>query len=179
MFTKKGDDGTTSIRDKRVSKDSPIVNFLGELDEASAFIGYAIVKSEWQDIAEDLMKVQEDLFKIGQDILGKSNKISENDIKWLEERIIKYRKESGPVKLFVLPGGSEISVILHIARTVVRRVEREFVKLKKDIKDNINIINNNILIYLNRLSSLLFIMAIVANKRKGIQERIFDINKYF
>jgi len=178
MFTKKGDDGTTSIGKDRVSKDSPIIEFLGDIDEAAAFIGYAIIKSEWQDIREDLMKVQEDLFRIGQEILGKKEyKITEDDINWMEKRIVEYRKETGPVKLFILPNGSETAVVLHISRTIIRRLERDFIKLKK--KEEITINNNNILIYLNRLSSLLFIMAVVANKRKGIQERIFNINKYF
>jgi ATP:cob(I)alamin adenosyltransferase len=174
MFTRKGDDGTTSIGNNRVGKDSIIVNILGEIDELNSFLGYTLTKIEWDDIRNDLMRVQEHLFILGEDIIKSNNKIGENEIKWLEERVIKYRSESGPVKLFVIPGGSEIASLLHITRTITRRVERELVKYSKE-----NTFNKWCLVYINRLSSLLFIMAVVANKRKGIQERIYDIGKYF
>ncbi|ARM76298.1 cob(I)yrinic acid a,c-diamide adenosyltransferase [Acidianus manzaensis] len=174
MFTRNGDDGNTDVIRKRVGKDSPLVNMLGDLDEINSFIGLAIAKIPWDDIKSDLNKVQRDLFAIGEELSTGKIKITQEDVKFLEERTIQYRKESGPVKLFVIPGGSEEASYLHVARSVARRVERNSVKYSKEIE-----FDKWIIVYLNRLSSLLFSMATVANKRKGIEEKIYDINKYF
>ncbi len=176
MFTRTGDDGSTSIKDKRIGKDSPIVEFIGEVDELNSFLGLALTSLTWEDMRKDLGRIQMDLFKLGQDVATGSEKasISQEDVKWLEERTVNYRKESGPVKLFVVPGGSEEASRLHVARTVSRRVERELVALSKEVQ-----INKWTIVYLNRLSSLLFSMAVTANKRKGVEERFYDINRYF
>ncbi|AWR97590.1 cob(I)yrinic acid a,c-diamide adenosyltransferase [Acidianus sulfidivorans JP7] len=174
MFTRTGDDGNTDVIRKRVGKDSPLVNMLGDLDEINSFIGLAISKIPWDDIKSDLNKVQRDLFAIGEELSTGKIKITQEDVKFLESRTIEYRKESGPVKLFVIPGGSEEASYLHVARSVARRVERNAVKYSKEIE-----FDKWIIVYLNRLSSLLFSMAIVANKRKGVEEKIYDINKYF
>ncbi len=96
-------------------------------------------------------------------------------VKWLEERTISYRKESGPVKLFVVPGGSEEASILHVVRAVVRRLERNAVKYSKEVE----VKNKTTIVYLNRLSSMLFSMAIVANLRRGVKEKYYEIGKYF
>ncbi|MBP1357565.1 MAG: ATP:cob(I)alamin adenosyltransferase, partial [Sulfolobus sp.] len=88
---------------------------------------------------------------------------------------VEYRKESGPVRLFVVPGGCETASQIHIARAVCRRVERNAVKYSKEI----GMEQRWHIVYLNRLSSLLFSMAVLANKRKGISERIYDINKFY
>ncbi|MEM3351983.1 MAG: cob(I)yrinic acid a,c-diamide adenosyltransferase [Saccharolobus sp.] len=174
MFTKSGDDGNTNVISKRVGKDSPLVNLLGDIDEINSFIGLALTKIKWEDIRRDLMKVQNDLFILGEEVIQNKGRISEESIKWLENRTVEYRKESGPVRLFVIPGGSEESSYLHVVRSVVRRVERNAVKYSKEVE-----LNKWIIVYLNRLSSLLFIMAVVANKRNGVEERIYDIGKYF
>ncbi|BFH74482.1 cob(I)yrinic acid a,c-diamide adenosyltransferase [Sulfurisphaera javensis] len=177
MFTKSGDDGNTNVVNKRVGKDSPLVNFLGDLDELNSFIGYAISKIPWEDMKKDLERVQIELFQIGEDLStnGTKRKIDESYVKWIEERTVAYRKESGPVKLFVIPGGSEEASVLHITRAVARRVERNAVKYIKELPE----INRMIIVYLNRLSSLLFAMALVANKRKNINEKIYDIDKFW
>lgn len=177
MFTKKGDSGLTEGKEgKMISKDSEFVNFLGEIDELNSFLGYAISKIPWDDIKNDLMKVQEDLFTIGEELTSKSQrrKIDMNDVKWLEERTVNYRKETGPIKLFVIPRGSEESTLIHVVRSVARRAERSLIRLSKEIE-----VDKTTIIYLNRLSSMLFVMAVVANKRKGLQEEIYDIGKYF
>ncbi|BFI73988.1 cob(I)yrinic acid a,c-diamide adenosyltransferase [Sulfurisphaera ohwakuensis] len=177
MFTKSGDDGNTNVINKRVGKDSPLVNFLGDLDELNSFIGFAISKIPWEDMKKDLERVQVELFEIGEDLSTQSSKkkIDEKYVKWLEERTVEYRKESGPVKLFVIPGGSEEASILHITRSVARRVERNAVKYTKELPE----INRMIIVYLNRLSSLLFAMALVANKRRNVSEKIYDIGKFW
>ncbi len=174
MFTRTGDGGETSVKDKRVGKDSPLVNLLGDLDEANSFIGFAISKLPWEDMRSDLKRVQRDLFVLGEEASTGRGLVNEGFVKWLEERTVYYRKESGPVKLFVIPGGSEEASALHMARTVVRRVERNAVKYSKEVE-----FNKWIIVYLNRLSSLIFSMAVVANKRKGVQEEFYDIGKFW
>jgi len=174
MFTKTGDKGETNVINKRVGKDSPLVNFLGDLDEANSFIGLAISKIPWDDMKKDLLRVQHDLFVLGEDASTNNGKVTQDFVKWLEERTIYYRKESGPIKLFVIPGGSEEASHIHVARSVVRRIERNSVKYSKELE-----FNKWIIVYLNRLSSLLFSMAVVANKRKEVKEENYDIGKYW
>ncbi|AHC51788.1 ATP--cobalamin adenosyltransferase [Sulfolobus acidocaldarius SUSAZ] len=177
MFTRSGDDGKTSIANKKVGKDSPVVELLGDIDELNSHIGYAITRLSWEDMKEDLQKIQVHLFEVGEDIASdsKKKKIDESYVKWIEERTLAYRKESGPVKLFVIPGGSEEASLLHITRTVCRRVERNMVRYSKEIEE----LNKQNIVYLNRLSSLLFAMALVANKRKNVQEKYYDIGKFW
>lgn len=174
MFTKTGDKGETNVINKRVGKDSPLVNFLGDLDEANSFIGLAISKIPWDDMKKDLLRVQHDLFVLGEDASTNNGKVTQDFVKWLEERTIYYRKESGPIKLFVIPGGSEEASHIHVARSVVRRIERNSVRYSKELE-----FNKWIIVYLNRLSSLLFSMAVVANKRKEVKEENYDIGKYW
>ncbi len=174
MFTRTGDDGNTNVINKRIGKDSPLVNFLGDIDELNSFIGFALSAIKWEDIRQDLMRVQQELFIVGEEAVKNEGKITEESVKWIEKRTVEYRKESGPVKLFVIPGGSEEASRLHVVRSVARRIERNAVKYSKEVQ-----FNKWIIVYLNRLSSLLFAMAIVANKRNGVEERIYDIGKYF
>ncbi|WP_338600566.1 cob(I)yrinic acid a,c-diamide adenosyltransferase [Sulfolobus tengchongensis] len=174
MFTRTGDDGNTNLISKRVGKDSPLVNFLGDIDELNSFIGLALTKIKWEDMQKDLMRIQTELFILGEEAIQNKGKINEENVKWLENRTIEYRKESGPVKLFVIPGGSEEAAYLHIIRSIARRVERNAVAYSKELN-----FSKWLIVYLNRLSSLLFAMAIVANKRRNVEERIYDIGKYF
>ncbi|EZQ11022.1 ATP--cobalamin adenosyltransferase [Candidatus Acidianus copahuensis] len=174
MFTRSGDDGNTNVIRKRVGKDSPLVNFLGDLDELNSFLGLALTRIEWDDVRKDLERVQRELFVLGEDVSTGKELITQDSVKWLEERTVYYRKESGPVRLFIIPGGTEEASTIHVARSVCRRVERNAVKYSKELE-----FNKWVIVYLNRLSSLLFSMAIIANKRKGVNERIYDINNYF
>ena len=177
MFTRTGDKGETDVMQKRVGKDSPLVQFLGDLDELNSFLGLAISKVPWDDMKKDLETVQIHIFEIGEDVATNSTKkkIPEEYVKFLEERTVAYRKESGPVRLFVLPGGSEVAAVIHVVRAVTRRVERNAVALTKELPE----MNRTVIVYLNRLSSLLFAMATVANKRLGVQEKVYDIGKYW
>lgn len=173
MFTRKGDKGTTDTGDRRrVSKSSALVEVEGTLDEALSTIGNAIALSRWDDIKEDLRISQEDLFTLGEEITasGHARKLDPARVDWLEERVVKYRTEVGPTRLFVVPDGTVQSTSLHVARTVVRRLERKIVTAKEELS-----IQDHILAYANRLSSLLFMVAILSNKRQGVEERIWDI----
>ncbi|MFP3197068.1 MAG: cob(I)yrinic acid a,c-diamide adenosyltransferase [Sulfolobaceae archaeon] len=177
MFTREGDDGSTNVINKRVGKDSPLVNLLGDLDELNSYLGYLVSKLPWEDMKNDIRKVQYTLFEIGEDLStnGVKKRITMDYVKWLEDRTVAYRKETGPVRLFVIPGGSEEASLIHITRSVCRRIERNTVKYSKELPE----MNKMIITYLNRLSSLLFAMALAANKRKGVEENVYDIGKFW
>ncbi|QGR19445.1 cob(I)yrinic acid a,c-diamide adenosyltransferase [Stygiolobus azoricus] len=177
MFTREGDDGSTNVINKRVGKDSPLVNLLGDLDELNSYLGYLVSKLPWEDMKNDIKKVQYTLFEIGEDLStnGVKKRITLDYVKWLEDRTVAYRKETGPVRLFVIPGGSEEASLIHITRSVCRRIERNTVKYSKELPE----MNKMIITYLNRLSSLLFAMALAANKRKGVEENVYDIGKFW
>jgi len=175
MFTRRGDYGETDTGLRvRVGKDSPLVDLQGSLDELNSFIGNALINTKWDDIKEDLIKIQNDVFVIGEDLTAESTHrtIKEEDVKWLESKVFEYKKEIGKIRLFVIPDGSIEAVSLHMARSVARRNERLAVGLSKQMP-----VNKYVLIYLNRLSSLLFMHALLSNKRLGIEERIWDIKR--
>jgi len=177
VFTREGDDGSTNVINKRVGKDSPLVNLLGDLDELNSYLGYLVSKLPWEDMKNDIKKVQYTLFEIGEDLStnGVKKRITMDYVKWIEDRTVAYRKETGPVRLFVIPGGSEEASLIHITRSVCRRIERNTVKYSKELPE----MNKMIITYLNRLSSLLFAMALAANKRKGVEENVYDIGKFW
>ncbi len=175
MFTRKGDKGETDTSTgQRTSKGDPLVDVEGTSDELNSFLGYARSVVEWDDMRGDLAVMQEDIFTLGEDILADSKKrsISEERVKWLEDRVNVYRAEVGKIRLFVVPGGSRESAVLHVARTVSRRLERSIV-----VASGVKHINPQVLAYANRISSLLFMQALAANKRKGVEEAIWSINR--
>lgn len=175
MFTRKGDSGETDTGSgRRVSKGDATVEVEGTTDELNSFLGYAASVVKWDDIRQDIAAAQEDIFALGEHILadGKKRVITEERVKWLEDRVFVYREEIGKIKLFVVPGGSVESAALHMARTVARRLERTIVAASR-IKE----IDPVVLSYANRLSSMLFMHALAANKRLGVEEKIWSINR--
>lgn len=175
MFTRKGDKGETDTSTgNRVSKGDALVEVEGTTDELNSFLGFAASMVEWQDIKEDIEAIQVDIFTLGEDILagGKKRVITEDRVKWLEDRVYHYKEEIGKIRLFVVPGGSVESGVLHSVRTIARRLERTIVTASK-MKE----ISPHVLSYSNRLSSLLFMHALAANKRKGVEEKIWSINR--
>jgi cob(I)alamin adenosyltransferase len=171
-YTGGGDEGATGLCDsKKVSKHSPRVVVFGEVDELNSFIGWCRVASKDKDENAILQRIQNDLFVLGSDIaapLGseyESVRITEKQIKWMEEAIDGITKEIGEQKCFILPGGSELAARLHMARAVCRRAERVIVLLSGKEK-----INETDLPYINRLSSLLFVMAKMANERAKVKD---------
>ncbi len=173
MYTRRGDLGETDTgRGGRLGKDSLIVEMEGTNDELNSFIGLARAMMSWEDMGEDLARIQRDIFTMGEHIIkaGTGRSLTEEHTKWLEERVDYYRKEVGPVHLFVIQGGSQEAAYLHVARTVCRRYERMVVSGKEIME-----ISPHVLSYANRLSSVLFMMALASNKRKSIKEEIWDI----
>lgn len=168
IYTKSGDLGETGLGNgKRVPKDHPRVAAYGEVDELNASLGLALI-IEGLPERELLREIQNDLFDVGGDlcipidvaeVTGKNLRVTLGHVEKLEKAIDRLNESLEPLRSFVLPGGSAAAAHLHLARTVCRRAERSVVTLIATEK-----LNPHVLIYLNRLSDLLFVLARVANQ---------------
>ena len=172
IYTKTGDDGTTSLGDNsRTSKNDPRLEAFATVDEANSNIGL-VVSTTQGEIAEILIVIQNDLFDVGADLCTPvvdnpeypPLRITEEQITWLEAMIDKYNESLSSLQSFVLPSGTQTSAHLHIARTVVRRAERETWKAIHQFGSGVNPLTAK---YLNRLSDLLFVLARWSNKEIG------------
>ena len=166
IYTRGGDQGETSLGNgARVAKSSARIAALGEVDEANATIGLARMYSAGPEDAI-LARIQNDLFDLGADLCvpieeGKSAlRITQPQIDWLEAEIDRATAELAPLTSFILPAGVQGAVALHLARTVTRRAERAVVHLTELPHEAVNRL---VLVYLNRLSDLLFVLARMAN----------------
>ena len=166
IYTKTGDKGSTLLGNgKRVGKNSLRVDAYGSVDEANATIGLSILRTNLK-IKKILQVIQNDLFDLGADLCVPDKKklkklsITKDRVEFIEKNIDNFNKKLSSLNSFILPGGSESSTYLHIARTVTRRAERKVVALSE--KEKINPIT---IIYLNRLSDLLFVLARYTNNK--------------
>lgn len=169
IYTKTGDDGTTGlVRGPRRMKYDLRIDAFGTVDEANSFIGMArLSTSSMPKLDRLLARIQNDLFDLGSDLATpgqdpegtKSLRITKAQTEWLEQQIDYYNEGLQPLTSFVLPGGTPLAVALHLSRTVTRRAERLVVELMSKEPD----VSGAVLLYLNRLSDLLFVMARVAN----------------
>jgi cob(I)alamin adenosyltransferase len=176
IYTRTGDAGDTGLfGGGRVSKDDPRVEAYGDVDELNAVLGMARAVDQMPRIDEVLVPVQRDLFAIGALLatpdrdkmaqqLAKA-RIDEERIAELERAIDDAEVELEPLRAFILPGGTPKAAALHVARTVCRRAERRVVTLRRDVE-----LPDLAIIYLNRLSDLLFTLARLANRRAGAGE---------
>jgi len=176
IYTKTGDKGDTGLIDgSRTLKSDLRIMAYGEVDEANSHIGLTISKIKEKSIFDDLEKIlldiQHDLFVLGAELANPQNTkddkmlVKKEMITNIESYIDKLESELEPISYFILPGGTVESSLLHICRTVVRRAERTAVGLSREQK-----INQNILMYLNRLSDLLFVLARVINNRQNCND---------
>lgn len=175
LYTKTGDQGTTSLfGGQRVSKASLRVEAYGTVDETNSVIGLVRTQTAGFQREDDLLKsIQNDLFVLGADLAtpvtatGPSQvpRISDLHIKEIEKQIDFYQAACPPFRFFVLPGGTPLAAHLHVARTVCRRAERIVVQLSESSPEF-----ENIIVYLNRLSDLLFILARFVNLQTGVSE---------
>jgi len=177
IYTRSGDTGETGLMGgRRVSKDDLRVEAYGTIDEANSFLGLAASFSADKQINDIIEKIQRDLFAIGSNLatpIEDKTKISypipeitQSSVDSLEKIIDDIEKELPSLKKFILPGGSRAASAIHVARSVVRRAERIVVAFSKQER-----INPEIIKYLNRLSSLLFELARLANKRANVSEK--------
>lgn len=168
IYTRTGDQGETGIGDgSRVSKLDPRVVAGGSVDELNSHLGVASAHCSSATTSGVLQKLQQHLFDFGADVTCPWNpdatadrcpRIAVRHIEWLENQIDCVNAHLSPLNSFVLPGGSPLASFLHVARSVCRRAERDVLTLQKQQS-----INPSLLIFLNRLSDLLFVLARDAN----------------
>ena len=174
IYTKTGDTGETSLFDQtRVSKADARVDAYGEVDEVNACLGAVRAAGVDPAIGTAIESIQKQLFALGARLADPSSRIAgrvskaaitEADVAALERLIDELEAELPPLRKFILPGGSAAGANLHVARTVCRRAERRVVALGADAVEPI------VIIYLNRLSDLLFVMARAVNHRARVPE---------
>lgn len=181
IYTKRGDDGQTDLfGGERVKKNHLRVKAYGEIDIANTAIGLAYSSDNLSDaIKNDLLTIMNLLFCAGAEIATSShqhahdllkkrlkNHIDNSHILWLEQTIDRYEESLSPLQNFILPCGSDVSSRLHLARNFVRKAEIALI----DLYDNKEMISREILIFFNRLSDLLFVLARMANKEFGMKD---------
>jgi len=171
VTTKTGDDGTTGMADgSRLSKSSVLISAIGEIDELNSWIGLLSSSSSLSKEIELLRKIQNDLFDIGGCLAMRSQiELDEKKIEWLEEKVNEYNKELPSLDNFILPGGHKDSSKAQIIRAVCRRSERALVLASETESININCI-----IYINRLSDFLFVLARKINIDLGEEEILWE-----
>ena len=185
VYTRTGDKGETAlVGGKRVPKDAPRIEAYGTIDELNSIVGLARVFNEEQLNAGDahrfldlvLRQIQDELFDLGSELATPDDfsydgmyRVSEREVKKLEELIDECQKELGPLKSFVLPGGGKIGAYLHQSRTVCRRAEREILRLSRAEP-----LSEWPLKYINRLSDLFFVLSRWISKQTGEDEYLWQ-----
>ncbi|KQQ82970.1 cobalamin adenosyltransferase [Xanthomonas sp. Leaf131] len=168
IYTRTGDDGSTGLGDgSRTGKDALRVNAYGTVDEANSAIGVLLAAPGVPEpIAELLTTVQHQLFDLGGELCIPGHAaIDAADIDALERQLDHFNDTLPPLKEFILPAGGEAAARCHLARTIVRRAERETVALSRQES-----VRSETIGYLNRLSDLLFVLARVLARADGQQE---------
>ena len=177
IYTKTGDDGTTSLGDmSRTSKNDPRLEAYADVDEANSTLGVVLSLGQVADeqIKKLLVRIQNDLFDVGADLCTpvidnpehEPLRVLESQISYLEGQIDFYNNTLEPLRSFVLPSGTPSASLLHVSRTVVRRAERSTWHAIHSFGGGVNPLTAK---YLNRLSDLLFVLARTENKPIGDQ----------
>ncbi len=172
IYTRTGDKGMTALYGgKRVLKCNELVDVYGSIDELNSWIGLVSSKLPTIESQEFFTRLQSDLFTIGSNLAGFDVDLSSFDHRVLEmeERIDDMEKELPKLTSFILPGGSELGSIVHLARAICRRVERQTVALHQT-----QVVDGKIITYLNRFSDFLFMLARFVNKEKGTTEVLWS-----
>ena len=171
IYTRTGDNGITGLGDgTRVAKDSLRIDAMGDVDELNSVIGLLLTESVPDILVDLLTQVQHDLFNLGGEICIPDYIILEQaTIDNLEEAIDTLNEQLAPLKEFILPGGTKAAAYCHLARTVCRRAERKLITLARGEK-----VTEISLIYLNRLSDLLFVLCRIINKEAGAADVLWQ-----
>jgi cob(I)alamin adenosyltransferase len=175
IYTRGGDRGETSLGDgSRVSKLDCRIGAFGSVDELNAHVGVVLAGECPAEIRPVLGRVQNELFDVGADLsvpygVGDGRlRVTDERISELESDCDRFNADLPELKSFVLPGGTEAAARLHVARTTCRRAERDALSTSHEVE-----INPLVLVYLNRLSDLLFILARAANAAAGRDEPLW------
>lgn len=171
IYTGAGDDGSTGLLGpERVPKYHPQVATSGDIDEANAALGLARALATAPAVRAALLEAQRDLYHLMSEVSAtpeaaeRFRRIDAARVAWLEEQVNRFGASLPPITEFVVPGDSLAGAALHLARTVVRRAERQVVSLR----DQGVIRNPDLIRYLNRLSSLCFVLALVEDAAAGV-----------
>ena len=174
IYTRTGDEGTTGLfGGGRVSKDDARIEAYGTVDELNSTIGMVRSLGISGSLDDQLCQIQNELFSLGAELATPDadshdlRVISTVHIGRLEQWIDHYESELAPLKQFILPAGTSAAATLHLARSVCRRAERRVVTLAASSGDEISA---ELVVYLNRLSDLLFVLSRVANHHAGIDD---------
>jgi cob(I)alamin adenosyltransferase len=176
IYTKTGDAGETGLPGGgRVPKDAAVTEVCGTVDELNTVLGLVRAARVPDDVVRLLDRVQNQLFHLGAEVarLGAETKsecgIEAADVRALEEAIDQFDAELTPLRNFILPGGTLAAAQLHFARAVCRRAERRLVGLRREAP----LLSALTLVYLNRLSDLLFVLARLVNARAGQPDSVW------
>jgi cob(I)alamin adenosyltransferase len=177
IYTKTGDEGTTGLLGgRRLPKDDVRVDAYGTIDELNAMLGLARAQG-LDSVADRLVaQLQDELFAVGSALADVSpqgkfrNAITVEHAEHLESMIDELESELTALTQFILPGGTVAAAQLHLARTVCRRAERLVVKLSRQPREDVP---RALIVYLNRLSDLLFVLARVVNRRDGVGDTLW------
>ncbi|MBI3634107.1 MAG: cob(I)yrinic acid a,c-diamide adenosyltransferase [Candidatus Yonathbacteria bacterium] len=181
LYTGKGDKGTTQTFgccDQRISKSSAVTEALGSLDEVNSFLGVVKMHPRSREItvssargvqmvAKTIEKIQQHLFIAQAEVAGADKHIEEKNVREIEDIINTIEAGLPPITTFFVSGGTELSALIDFARTLARRAERRVVGVADE---GSIIIHKDTLVYLNRLSSLLYALARQVNLSSGITE---------
>ncbi len=171
LYTGKGDTGTTTAfgcNQQRISKSSELPEALGALDELNSYIGFVKMRCAGEPrIASTLRDIQETLFIVQAEVAGADKRIGKDAVPHIEKIVNEIEKEIPPLKGFSVAGGTELSALLDVARTLARRAERRLTAVgEARLRD----LSAETVAYMNRLSSLLFALARLANHINGVAE---------
>ncbi len=177
IYTKTGDGGETSLfNGTRLPKDALRIEAYGTIDELNSIIGLCRSLNTVREVDACLAEIQNDLFVCGADLATpqgpkdkKIDRLPASAIHRLEKEIDKIDPKLEPLKHFILPGGTRTAALLHVARTICRRAERLVMRLSRSES-----INTDILVYLNRLSDFLFVLARQVNSLSNTPEVIWS-----
>jgi cob(I)alamin adenosyltransferase len=178
IYTKTGDDGKTGLYGgSRVPKDDLRIEAIGTVDELNALLGWTRAEGLPPGIDQFVFRIQNQLFDLGAELAspvaeksGQQN-ITERQIRWLEDAIDQHEASLKPLKEFILPGGSSGGARLQLARSICRRAERRVISLASVADSSVS---NDVVVYLNRLSDFLFVVARCVNRIEGKDDVVWE-----
>jgi cob(I)alamin adenosyltransferase len=164
IVTRTGDAGTTGLADgSRLGKDAPRIEAIGAVDELNSTLGLLLAEPLPGDVSACLTAVQHDLFDLGGELAIPGHAaLADAQVARLEDAVLRFNADLGPLKEFILPGGTRPAALAHVARTVCRRAERSLVRMGAA-----EAVSDPVRRYVNRLSDLLFVLARTLNRAAG------------
>lgn len=174
IYTRTGDRGTTGLGNgSRVDKDVPVVEAMGAVDELNSLIGVLLSEDLPQSVTSLLTDIQHELFDLGSELSTPGHRaIGAKQVARLEKELDTLNAELAPLKEFILPGGGRAAALCHLARAVCRRAERRLVRLRRETD-----VADESIMYINRLSDLLFVLARSLNRVQGHDDVLWQPGK--